>query len=71
MKKEDNFNWRVGQWLRQLRSNRKMSQLELAKLTEMHRNTISRYEQGKGMPLFAFQRICEKLDVGPTEVLKW
>lgn len=70
-KKEAQFNERLGLWLKQLRMNRELSQLEIGEAIGIHRHTIARYEAGKGMPLFVFLRICEAVDVGAAEVLKW
>jgi transcriptional regulator with XRE-family HTH domain len=70
-KKEAQFNARLGQWLKQLRMNKKLTQRELGETIGAHRNTIGRYEEGGALPLYAFMRICEKLDVAPAEVVKW
>lgn len=70
-KKEAQFNARLAGWLKQLRVNRELTQLELAKKIGVHRNTVARYETGNGMPLFVFLRICECLETPTAQVLKW
>lgn len=61
----------LGQALRSLRTKRKWSQTELALRAAMDRNYISLLELGRSSPsVRALFRLCEALDVSPSEVLK-
>lgn len=65
------FNARVGGWLKQLRLNKKLTQVEISESIGIHRNTLARYESGAPMPLYIFLRLSAKVGVPAAEVLKW
>ena len=59
-----------GQKIKELRTKRKLSQDELAELSNLHRVTIAKYESGTVEPsASAIKRIAEALDVSTDYLL--
>lgn len=68
---EQEFTEALALTLRGLRERAQLSQVELAEMTGLHRNTIWKWERGEGqMPTIAFLRLCVALDADAGEVLK-
>lgn len=59
-----------GENLKQLRSERELSQLELAGLVKMHPTHISRYERGQASPTVeVVRKIAEALNVSADQLI--
>jgi transcriptional regulator with XRE-family HTH domain len=61
----------IGQRVRKLRKDRRLSQIVLAELAGVHYNTLKRIERGQGNPsVEALVRIAEALGAELTDLLR-
>ena len=60
-----------GQALKEVRTERAMTQQDLDFASGIHRTTISQWERGVYLPSFKnFLALCEGLEVAPSELLR-
>lgn len=59
----------LSHYLRELRFNENLSQLELSYEINLHQNTIQRMESNKNYSMLSFFEICHFYDYKPSEIL--
>ena len=65
------FYKKIGDIIKEKRKERKLTQVQLAKLLDMPASTLACYEAGlRGMELDTFFMICRFLDIDPNDVQK-
>jgi transcriptional regulator with XRE-family HTH domain len=67
---EAKYTAALGREIKARRKAKKLSRNKLATLSQMHRNTLNRYEDGDDIPMLSFLRICAALQVYPGDVLR-
>ena len=71
MENRKKLSEQLGNGIRTVRKEKKLTQLQLAELTGIPRSLITRYELGTveiGMPIFV--TICDGMNVSPAYVLQ-
>lgn len=69
--KKDEILLKVGDEIRRLRKQRKITQEQLSEMTGIGRTAISKYENGSiEMPMYSFVSICEALQIDFLELLE-
>ena len=70
MKSKKEYDIEIGEIIRKARKRKKMNQEDLAKILEVDRTTIAKYETGSNpINMSTFFQICEILGEDPLEVL--
>lgn len=59
----------IATYLRELRFNEGLTQLELSQTMNLHRNTVIRAENSKNLTLLSFFELADALDIKPKELL--
>jgi len=68
---ENKFLTELGARIRRIRSEKKMTQIELATRCEFEKASMSRLESGKTNPtILTLKKISEALEVHPGDLLK-
>lgn len=69
--KKDEILLKVGDEIRRLRKQRKITQEQLSEMTGIGRTAISKYENGSiEIPMYSFVSICEALQIDFLELLE-
>ena len=69
---DDNFIHAVGQRIRKIRKEKRMTMKELAEKTDLHESTISRYEKGEiAMEIGKLKEIANALQTTPGYIMGW
>lgn len=71
-KSDDNYHYQhtaIGLYIKELRLNSNLTQQELGENVNIHRNSISRAENGNNITLQSLFQIAEYLEVSPAEIL--
>lgn len=71
-KKDDNYHQQyvaIGLYIKELRLNTNLTQQELGENVNIHRNSISRVENGNNITLQTLFILAEYLEVSPAEIL--
>jgi transcriptional regulator with XRE-family HTH domain len=66
----EEFQGKLGGEIRRLRIEQGKSQDELGTAVGIHRNTLSRYENGTDIPVMLFVRLCVALGTHGKDVLE-
>lgn len=67
------YNERVGQRIKKLRKDKKISMARLGELVKLHESTINRYEQGKikSLDIDKIKDFAKALDTTPAYLMGW
>jgi transcriptional regulator with XRE-family HTH domain len=60
----------LSSYLREIRINENLTQLELSQQGNLHRNTILRAENAKNLTILSFFELADALDISPNELFQ-